>query len=104
MPTRQDQKSGGYVKLGDYVRPHNTRVDFDNVPRSSNLTFKRFPATFSNLPTVSFVVPNLCHDMHSCSRDTGDSWVKNNIGAYATWALKHNSLLILTWDEDGEVL
>ena len=104
MPADGSKNCGSFVSLSRYVRAHNPWVDFDNVPRSSNLTFKRFPTTFSNLPTVSFVVPNLCHDMHSCSRDTGDSWVKNNIGAYARWALKHNSLLILTWDEDGEVL
>jgi hypothetical protein len=39
--------------------------------------------------------------MHNCSRDTGDSWVQRNLGGYATWAQSHNSLLIITWDEDG---
>src|SRR5215510_15138356 len=103
MPADGSTKCGSFLSLG-YVRAHNPWVDFDNVPSSSNLTFKRFPTSFSKLPTVSFVIPNLCHDMHSCSRDTGDSWIKNNLGAYATWTLKHNSLLILTWDEDGEIL
>ena len=27
------------------------------------------------LPDFSFVAPNLCHDMHSCSVDTGDDWL-----------------------------
>jgi hypothetical protein len=28
------------------------------------------------LPTFSLVVPDLCHDMHSCSVETGDAWLK----------------------------
>jgi acid phosphatase len=49
---------------------------------------------------VSFVIPNLCHDMHDCSVATGDAWLRANIGPYADWAMRHDSLLILTWDED----
>lgn len=84
-----------------YVRKHNPWVDFDNVPASSNLTYAAFPSDFSKLPTVSVVVPNQCNNMHDCSLATGDNWLKNNIDAYAQWAKTHNSLLILTWDEDG---
>jgi hypothetical protein len=29
----------------------------------------------NRLPTFSLVVPNLCHDMHSCSVATGDAWL-----------------------------
>lgn len=93
----------GEVSLG-YTRVHNPWVDFSNVPASSNLTFAKFPKDFTRLPTVSFVIPNLCHDMHYCSRDSGDAWIKNNLGGYAKWARSHNSLLIVTFDEDGEIL
>ena len=31
----------------------------------------------------------------------GDGWLKANLDAYATWSLTHNSLLIVTWDEDA---
>jgi hypothetical protein len=34
---------------------------------------------------------------------TGDTWVKNNLGAYATWAKTHNSLLVVTFDEDNSL-
>jgi acid phosphatase len=30
----------------------------------------------------------------------GDLWLKRNLDAYAHWAKKNNSLLIITWDED----
>jgi acid phosphatase len=85
-----------------YVRKHNPWVMFSNIPASSNLTFAAFPASgnYSSLPTVSFVIPNQCNNMHDCSLATGDAWLKKNIDAYAQWAKTHNSLLILTWDED----
>src|SRR5262249_42278514 len=66
----------------------------------SNQTFSAFPADFSTLPTVSFVVPNLCNDMHDCPIATGDAWVQTNIDPYVAWARAHNSLLVLTFDED----
>jgi acid phosphatase len=31
----------------------------------------------------------------------GDDWLKKNLNAYANWAQKNNSLLIVTWDEDS---
>ena len=61
----------------------------------------RVPATaFARLPAVSFVIPNLCHDMHDCSVAVGDTWLRHKVGGYAGWAMTHDSLLILTWDED----
>ena len=75
-------------------------MNFSNVSSASNLRFTDFPTTFSNLPTLSFVVPNLCNDMHNCGISTGDTWLKNNLSAYATWAKANNSLLVVTFDED----
>jgi phospholipase C len=103
MPSAGFTRCGSEVSLG-YTRAHNPWVDFSNVPAASNKTFARFPSDYSRLPTVSFVIPNLCHDMHYCSRDSGDNWVRHHLGGYASWTLTHNSLLILTWDEDGTVL
>jgi len=86
---------------GDYARKHVPWTDFSNVPGSVSLPFTSFPATdFARLPTVSFVIPNLCHDMHDCSVAVGDVWLRAHLGGYADWAMSHDSLLILTWDED----
>jgi hypothetical protein len=85
---------------GNYARKHNPWVNFSNVPAASNQPFTAFPGDFSILPTLSFVVPNLCNDMHNCSIATGDAWVQTHIDAYAQWAATHYSLLVLTWDED----
>jgi hypothetical protein len=85
----------------NYARKHAPWVDFDNVPATAGMIYPTdFPTDFAKLPTLSFVIPNLCDDMHDCSIQTGDSWLKNNIDKYAQWAKTNNSLLILTWDED----
>jgi len=86
---------------GDYARKHVPWINFTNVPPADSKPFSRFPARhYARLPTVSFVVPDLCHDMHDCSVATGDAWLKAHIGGYATWAKTHHSLLIVTWDEN----
>ena len=86
---------------GEYARKHVPWADFSNVPGSVSLPFTSFPATdLARLPAVSFVIPNLCDDMHDCSVASGDAWLRAHIGGYAAWAMAHDSLLILTWDED----
>ena len=101
----ESMPSDGYTgcSSGQYQRKHNGWVNFSNVPAASNLRYADFPAStnYASLPTVSFVTPNMCNDMHDCSVGTGDTWLKNNLTAYATWAKTHNSLLIITFDEDN---
>lgn len=103
----QSMPSAGYTGCdypfffsNQYERKHNPWVNFTNVPASANQPFTSFPSDYSTLPTVSFVVPDEQNDMHSASVQQGDSWLQNNIGGYAQWAQTHNSLLIVTWDED----
>jgi hypothetical protein len=83
-----------------YARKHNPWVDFANAPATSNQPFSSFPTDFSQLPTVAFVVPNQQHDMHSGSIVAGDTWAQQRLDPYVQWASTHNSLLIVTWDED----
>jgi len=85
---------------GNYARKHNPWVNFTNVPAADNQPFTAFPTDFTQLPTVSWVVPNLCDDMHDCSIPTGDTWLKNHLDAYVQWAKTHNSVLITTFDEN----
>lgn len=87
---------------GSYARKHNPSSNFSDLPASTNLMFSDFPAStgYSGLPTVSLVDPNLQDDMHDGTIQQGDTWLQNNMNAYAQWAKTHNSLLIVTWDED----
>jgi len=79
-----------------YARKHNPWVNFSNVPASSNLVWRGLP---DKLPTVSFIVPNMCNDMHDCSTKTGDDWLKANVPSIVKYDAAHDGLLILTWDE-----
>lgn len=86
---------------GGYARKHNPWVNFSNVPTSTNMPLTSFPTDFTQLPDVSIIVPNLCNDMHDCSTTTGDAWVQSHMDAYIQWAKTHNSLFILTFDENS---
>ncbi len=102
---------------GDYYRKHNPATNWvndatptaDQLPSTVNQPFTAFqaiaasPGSFANLPTVSFVVPDQQNDMHDGSIQQADSWLKTNIiDTYLAWATTHNSLLIVTFDEDGD--
>jgi acid phosphatase len=87
-------------RVGDYARKHNPWVDVADLPASVNQPMTAFPTDYSTLPTVSFVVPDLCHDTHDCRTKEGDAWLRNALDGYVTWAGTHNSLLVLTYDED----
>jgi phosphatidylinositol-3-phosphatase len=95
-----------------YGRKHVPWISFTNVPdgstveTSSNLRFADFPANFTELPTVAFVIPDMEQDMHNGepkdSIPTGDTWLAQYIDPYYQWARGHNSLLIVTFDENDD--
>ena len=64
-----------------------------------------FPDDFNILPMVSIVVPNQINDMHHGKNpeaiQTGNRWLREHLDTYVQWAQQHNSLLIVTWDEDN---
>ncbi|MGO9410349.1 MAG: alkaline phosphatase family protein [Spirochaetia bacterium] len=87
-------------RAGDYVRKHNPWASFTTVPDAVNQPLTDFPSgDFAALPVVSFVIPNLRNDMHDGSVREGDAWLLKNMEDYARWAVGHNSLLIVTFDE-----
>ena len=95
-----------------YGRKHVPWISFANVPNgttvetSSNLRFADFPRDYTRLPTVAFVIPDLDHDMHNgTAKDSvpaGDLWLQQNLDGYHQWAKSHNSLLIVTFDENDD--
>lgn len=118
----QSLPSVGYLECGDvkstltggiiYGRKHCPWINWqgdkkNNFPDSLSQPMSAFPKDFNQLPTVAFAVPDMDHDMHnigtvgdSAAIVRGDNWVKENLSAYVEWAKTHNSLLILTYDED----
>jgi hypothetical protein len=94
--------STGYTDCtsGRYARKHAPWANFSSVPASTSQAFTAFPSDFTRLPTVSYVIPDLCNDMHDCSVSTGDTWLRDNLKTYADWAMTHHSLLVVDFDED----
>jgi hypothetical protein len=60
-----------FVHFGDIVSNPS------RLARIVPLTAFRDDLAERNLPDFSFVAPNLCHDMHSCSVSTGDEWLRD---------------------------
>jgi len=91
---------------GLYARKHAPWISFADVPNEASRPFTDFPTNFDHLPTIAFVIPNLVNDMHNGTfgqrRKIGDKWLKEQLNSYKEWALTHNSLLIITWDEDDK--
>ena len=107
MPANCDPtSSGGYAVKHNpeaYYTPIRSACKANDVPMgtASSGAFSE-ALTTGKLPAFSFVTPNLCDDMHDCSIQTGDSWLKTwvpKITASATYRAG-NTVLFITWDED----
>ena len=95
---------------GAYARKHNPWVNWQSspvntVPAQRNRPLTDFPTDFGTLPTVSIIVPNQQNDMHDGQDPDrihrADQWLQARLERYVEWAQTHNSLLIITWDEDN---
>ena len=95
-----------------YARKHAPWVNWlgvktNNFPDSLSLPMSKFPDDYNKLPSLSFVIPDMDNDIHNsgppgagASIKRGDTWLKEKLGDYINWAQHHNSLFILTFDED----
>jgi acid phosphatase len=85
---------------GRYARKHSPWVNFTDLPAATtSLPAAALGTDWDLLPTVAFLTPDLCHDMHDCPVAAGDAWAKDTLGSYLAWAGTHNGLLVLTFDE-----
>jgi len=85
---------------GQYARKHAPWTHFTNVPAQDAVPFSAL-TSYDTLPDVAFVIPNLVHDMHSASIESGDAWLHEHIAPLVAWAKGHNALVVITWDESS---
>ncbi|MER9589872.1 alkaline phosphatase family protein [Mesorhizobium australicum] len=88
----------GYAEVRS-PRKHNPWQSFTDAGKAGK-SLTEFPRDYARLPAVSFVIPNLANDMHDGTILQADAWLRAHLKTYANWSRRHNSLLIVTFDED----
>jgi len=94
--------SGGPDGPGTYARKHEPAISFTAISgdagRCANIQpFSEFDPAAANF---TFIAPNLCHDMHDCSIEIGDAFLKDFVPRITSSAAWHDGgVLFITWDE-----
>ncbi len=86
------------------ILPYLTDVQNDSTQVKNLVPFTQFATDLNNnqLPSFSFVVPNMCDDAHDCSLSQADQWLQTNIGPlFDSPTFYQDTLLIFVWDESG---
>lgn len=80
-----------------YVHRHNPAVYYSDIyPKPCRFRDVPYPSSLpSKLPSFTFITPNICQDMHSCSVATGDAW----LAAHVPPLLSRGATVIITFDE-----
>lgn len=91
---------------GQYVRRHNPVTNWagvhdHQVDATLSVPFTSFPDNFNNLPTISYVIPDMINGMHDGTVTQGDAWLELHLSDYINYTLNHNALFVLTFDETG---
>jgi acid phosphatase len=92
-----------------YAVRHNPWVYFRagrSACSANDVSLNRFAgdARSNALPNVGFLIPNLCHDAHSCPLATGDRWLQGHLAPvlaskdFASGRL----VVVVTADEDDK--
>jgi len=104
---------------GFYAAKHDPFVFFTDVsgapPSTSNTycaahhkAYSSFAADLAagTMPAYVFITPNLCNDMHGapgCPSGSditrGDTWLSNELPRLVTYAMTHDSIIYIIWDE-----
>jgi phosphatidylinositol-3-phosphatase len=90
-----------------YAVKHDPAAYFTDIRSTCNRWDVPLPALWQDLaqnrlPDFGFVTPNLCHDMHDCSRREGDAWLAMFVARVTKGAAYRagTTALFVVWDED----
>jgi phosphatidylinositol-3-phosphatase len=84
-----------------YARKHEPWTNFANLDHANERPYSELATVLAQgtLPNLTFVIPNQCHDQHSCAAAVGDAWLSQNVPALLA-AVGSHGIVILTYDED----
>jgi hypothetical protein len=95
---------------GRYAKKHVPFLYFRNVLAKVSRLRRVVPLrqlsrdlAAGRLPTFSFVVPDLCHDMHDCSIQTGDAWLGGFVRPLLRSRTLADSAIFVITDEPADV-
>ena len=90
---------------GNYAKKHDPFVYYRAIVRDPHACRNVVPLRqlasderAGHLPTLSWITPNLCHDMHDCDPSVGDRFLRAAVPPLLR-ALGPRGLLVLTFDE-----
>ena len=91
------------VTSGNYAARHNPAVYYTNLGSSCLHNDVPLASTLPLGAAFTFIVPDICNDMHSCPVATGDSWLARLVPKIiASPQYQSRSLvLFITFDEDN---
>ncbi len=98
---------------GLYVAKHDPFVYFDGISGNSGsgpvsgycnshvVPFAQFSSDLasSNLPSYSFITPNICDDAHSCAISAGDQWLSAVVPGIIGSSSFSSTALFIVYDE-----
>jgi phospholipase C len=110
MPTNCSQTDS---PDGLYVAKHDPFVYVDGVTGNAGsgtasaycdshvVPFTQFSKDLasSNLPSYSFITPNICDDAHSCALSTGDQWLSTVVPGIINSSSFQSTALFIVYDE-----
>jgi hypothetical protein len=90
---------------GNYAKKHDPFLYYRAILRDPNACRRVVPLNVlasdertGHLPTLSWITPDLCHDMHDCDPAVGDRFLRTLVPPLLR-ALGPRGLLVLTFDE-----
>jgi acid phosphatase len=93
-------------RVGWYARKVNPFLYFRDVTSDPRRLARIVPYSqlgrdivARRLPDFSLVVPNLCHDMHSCSVGVGDSWLRQQLPLLLKSPQLRHGVIFVLFDE-----
>ena len=97
MPGRCD-----HVTSGVYAARHNPAVYYTNIAPACQRNDVPLTTPLNLSAEFTMIVPNVCHDMHSCPVADGDSWLKRFVSliVQSPQYQSRSLVLFITFDEN----
>jgi phosphatidylinositol-3-phosphatase len=106
----EDMPSACYLgaSSGNYAMKHNPFLYYTDIRNNAArcaahvLPFTQFSADMSSgqVPSLVWITPNMCNDMHDCAVSTGDAWLGSVVPTITgSAAFRNGGVLFITFDE-----